>query len=119
MTMRRTLAGLLAVTGLWAQSPNLANAASSNVANGKRLFEVKACYECHGWSGQGGLAGARLAQTKLNLAGFRNILRNPPPSNMPSYREAVLTDQEVENLFAYIQSFPAPQPVQDIPLLKG
>ena len=111
--MQRTLLGLLAVTGLWAQSPNAANA-----ANGKRLFEVKACYECHGWSGQGGLAGARLAQTKLNLAGFRNILRNPPPSNMPPFRAAVLTDQEVADLFAYIQSFPAPQPVDKIPLLK-
>ena len=88
-------------------------------ANGKRLFEVKACYECHGWRGQGGLAGARLAQTKLNLAAFRNIIRNPPPSNMPPYRAAVLTDKEVADLFAYVESFPAPEPVEKIPLLKN
>jgi mono/diheme cytochrome c family protein len=111
--IRNTWIGLLTVIPMWAQDPSAAN-----VANGKRLFEVKACYECHGWRGQGGLAGARLAQTKLNLQGFRNILRNPPPSNMPPYRAAVLTDQEVADLFAYIQSFPAPEPVGRIPLLK-
>jgi len=105
--------GLLAASANWAQNPN-----APDPANGKRLFEVKACYQCHGWRGQGGLAGARLAQTKLNLQGFRNIIRNPPPSNMPPYRAAVLTDWEVADLFAYIQSFPAPAPAERIPLLK-
>src|SRR5690349_18749042 len=85
-------------------------AQNPDTANGKRLFEVKACYECHGWRGQGGLSGPRLAQTKLTLQAFRDILRNPPPSNMPPYRAAVLTDQEIADLFAYIQSFPAPEP---------
>ena len=92
---------------------------AQNKDNGKRLFEAKACYECHGWQGQGGLAGPRLAQTKLNLLGFRNTLRNPPPSNMPPYRAAVLTDAEVADLFAFIQAIPAPKPVGDIPLLKN
>ncbi|MBZ5580451.1 MAG: cytochrome c [Acidobacteriia bacterium] len=108
---RMIFVALLAVAGMPAQNPN--------PTNGKRLFEVKACYECHGWRGQGGLNGPRLAQTKLNLPAFRNILRNPPPSNMPPYREAVLTDREVADLFAYIQSFPPPQPSETIPLLKN
>jgi mono/diheme cytochrome c family protein len=112
--MRRIFVGCLAGAGLWAQNSN-----SANAANGKKLFEAKACYECHGWRGQGGLAGARLAQTKLNLQGFRNVLRNPPPSNMPPYRAAVLTDQEVADLFAYIQSFPVPESAEKIPLLKN
>ena len=111
--MRTILIALLAGTAIWAQNPN-----AGNSANGKKLFEAKACYECHGWRGQGGLAGARLAQTKLTLPGFRNILRNPPPSNMPPYRAVLLTDQEVADLFAYIQSFPAPEPAARIPLLK-
>ena len=111
--MRKILAGLLAVAAVSAQNPG-----AQSTANGKRLFEVKACYQCHGWNGQGGLAGARLAQTKLNLQAFRNIIRNPPPSNMPPYRAAVLTDQEVADLFAYVQSFPPPNPVDRIPLLK-
>jgi mono/diheme cytochrome c family protein len=60
-----------------------------------------------------------LAQTKLNLAGFRAILREPPPGNMPPYRAALLTDAEVADIFAYIQSFPPPQPVANIPLLQN
>ena len=111
--LRTVFVGLIAVAALCAQ-----NSSAANSAKGKRLFEAKACYQCHGWQGQGGLAGARLAQTKLNLQGFRNIIRNPPPSNMPPYRAAVLTDQEVADLFAYVQTFPAPEPVERIPLLK-
>jgi mono/diheme cytochrome c family protein len=111
MMLRILFLSLFAAGVTWAQNPS--------VANGKRLFEVKACYECHGTRGQGGLAGARLAQTKLSLQGFRNILRNPPPSNMPPYRAAVLTDQEVADLFAYVQSFPPPEPFDRIPLLKN
>ena len=91
---------------------------AQNASNGKRLFEAKACYECHGWVGQGGLAGPRLAQTKLNLQGFRTILRNPPPSQMPPYRAATLSDAEAADIFAFIQSLPAPKPVESIPLLK-
>jgi mono/diheme cytochrome c family protein len=104
------VAAVLFASGLVAQTPS--------AQNGKRLFEVKACYQCHGWQGQGGLAGARLAQTKLNLQGFRNILRNPPPSQMPPFRAAVLTDAEVADLFAYIQSLPAPRATESIPLLQ-
>jgi ubiquinol-cytochrome c reductase cytochrome c subunit len=93
----------------WAQTPS--------VQNGKRLFEVKACYQCHGWVGQGGLAGPRLAQSRLNLAGFRNVLRNPPPSQMPPYRTAVLSDAEAADLFAFIQSLPPPPAVESLPRL--
>ena len=102
---------IVTATALWAQTPN--------VDNGKKLFEAKACYQCHGWQGQGGFAGARLAQTKLNLQGFRNIIRNPPPSNMPPYRVAVLSDGEVADLFAFVQAIPTPQPIGAIPLLKN
>jgi mono/diheme cytochrome c family protein len=111
------LLAFLLASVLSAQSPLSAQA--PDVKNGKRLFEVKACYQCHGWQGQGGLAGARLAQTKLTLPGFRNILRNPPPSQMPPFRAAVLTDAEVADLFAYVQLFPPPVPAEKIPLLNN
>jgi len=38
---------------------------------------------------------------------------------MPPYRAVVLTNQEVADLFAYIQSFPAPEPADKIPQLKN
>jgi mono/diheme cytochrome c family protein len=86
--------------------------------DGKVLFEQKVCYQCHGWQGQGGLAGPRLAQTKLTLAAFRAILREPPPGNMPPYRAALLSDAQIADIFAYIQSFPPPKAAADIPLLR-
>jgi mono/diheme cytochrome c family protein len=110
------LVALVQASGPSAQSSGTASAART--ANGKRLFEAKACYQCHGWQGQWGLAGPRLAQTKLTVEGFRNILRNPPPSQMPPYRPAVLTDTEAADLLAYIQSFPAPRPANTILLLR-
>lgn len=89
-----------------------------DVANGKRLFHKNGCYQCHGTVGQGGIAGPRLAQTKLPLIAFRTILRSPPSSNMPPYRAKVMSDQEVADVFAYIQTFPQPAPAASIPLLN-
>jgi len=87
-------------------------------ANGKRIFMRDGCYQCHGTVGQGGLAGARLAQTKLSLAGFTAYVRNPPPGSMPPYRAKVMTDQELADIYAYVQSVPPPVPAADIPILK-
>ena len=87
-------------------------------ANGRRLFMRNGCYQCHGTVGQGGLAGPRLAQTKLTAAGFTSYVRNPRHSNMPPYREKVMTDQELADVYAYIQSLPAPAPISNIPLLN-
>jgi mono/diheme cytochrome c family protein len=111
--MKRALTLIAAAIAASAQNPS----AQKDDA-GKNLYEVKACYQCHGWQGQGGLAGPRIAQTKLTLEGFRAILRNPPSSNMPPYREPSLSNDDLAKIFAYIQSFPAPKPAAEIPLLK-
>ena len=89
-----------------------------DVANGKRIFMRDGCYQCHGTVGQGGLAGARLAQTKLTLAGFTAYVRNPAPGSMPPYRAKVMTDQELADIYAYVQSVPPPVPTADISILK-
>ena len=86
--------------------------------NGKRLFMRNGCYQCHGTVGQGGLAGPRLAQTKLTLAGFTSYVRNPRPGNMPPFRTKVMTDQELADVYAYIQSVPPPVPLANIPILN-
>jgi mono/diheme cytochrome c family protein len=95
----------------------LAQTKPGDSANGKRLFMRNGCYQCHGTVGQGGLAGPRLAQTKLTRDGFSSYVRNPRPSNMPPYRSKVMTDQELADVYAYIQSVPPPVPLADIPIL--
>ena len=99
-----------AITGL-AQS-------AGNVEHGKQLFTRNGCYQCHGTVGQGGQAGARLAQFKLTQQAFIAFVRNPPPSNMPPYRAKVMSDQDLADVYAFIKTFPEPQPVKDIPLLN-
>ncbi len=91
---------------------------AGDVDNGKRLFERNGCYQCHGHVGQGGTAGARLAQTRLPLVAFTAFVRNPPSGGMPPFRAKVMTDQELADVYAYIKSFPEPKPAKDIPLLN-
>jgi ubiquinol-cytochrome c reductase cytochrome c subunit len=86
--------------------------------NGERLYVKNGCFQCHGYQGQGGLAGARLAQTKLTVAAFTAFVRNPPSGGMPPYRAKVMTDQELADVYAHILTFPPPPPVANVPLLK-
>ena len=95
----------------------LAQTKPGNVDNGKRVFLRDGCYQCHGTVGQGGLAGVRLAQTKLTLAGFTAYVRNPAPGSMPPFRAKVMSDQELADVYAYVQSVPPPVPLADIPIL--
>jgi mono/diheme cytochrome c family protein len=90
-----------------------------NAESGKAIFMKNACYQCHGTMGQGGIAGARLMQTRLSQAGFIGFVRNPPPSGMPQFRAKIMPDQELADVYAYIKSIPEPKPVKDIPLLNG
>jgi ubiquinol-cytochrome c reductase cytochrome c subunit len=113
--MKKTLLCLpLLATVLFAQTP----VKPGNTDNGKRLFLRNGCYQCHGTVGQGGLAGARLAQSRLSLVAFTAYVRNPAPGNMPPYRAKVMTDQELADVYAYVQSVPPPIPPDQIPILK-
>ena len=64
----RMVFALLAACGLL-----LAQEPKGNADNGKRLFAAYACYQCHGYQGQGGNAGARLAPKPLPVAGIRQL----------------------------------------------
>jgi len=37
---------------------------------------------------------------------------------MPPYREAVLSDDDLSDLYAYLQSIPQPKDAKDLPLLQ-
>ncbi len=90
---------------------------TGNVANGKILFTKIGCFECHGYAGQGGRAGARIAPTPLNAQDLIRYVRRPP-GEMPAYTEKVASDQELTDIYAYLKSLPPPKPVKDIPLLE-
>ena len=91
---------------------------TADAVNGKRLFMRTGCYQCHGTVGQGGLAGPRLAQTRMAQGGFIAYVRNPRPGNMPPYRSKVMTDQELADIYVYLASVPPPVPLASIPILN-
>jgi mono/diheme cytochrome c family protein len=93
------------------------SARDGDVANGKVLFTKIGCYQCHGYAGQGGRAGARIVPTPFKAQDLIRYVRRPL-GEMPAYTEKVASDQELRDIHAYLRSFPPPKPVKDIPLLN-
>src|ERR1700690_1604221 len=90
---------------------------TGDTANGKKLFLRDGCYECHGYAGQGGAAGARIATIGLNAQGLIRYVRAPGGA-MPAYTDKVISDQELTDIHAYLQTLPKAKPAKDIPLLN-
>jgi mono/diheme cytochrome c family protein len=87
-----------------------------NPSAGKPLYDTLGCASCHGFEGQGSRDGPKL---------------NPPPTYpvtllqmrmprdlMPPYREAIVSDQQVADLHAYMASFPKPPDPNAIRILR-
>jgi mono/diheme cytochrome c family protein len=82
------------------------------------MFLTDGCYQCHGTTGAGGgIAGPRLAPNPLPFEGVKAKLRTAS-GRMPVYSAAVITDAQIVDIVAYLQSIPSGQPAKDIPLLN-
>jgi len=104
-----------------ASSAGAQNVPKGDAANGKKVYLADGCYQCHGRVGQGGLmtgSAPVLAQTKMPFAAFQRQLRTPI-NDMPPYPENLLSDKELADIFAYLQSLPGRRPVKDIPILNN
>lgn len=99
-----------------AQRPAAA-APAGNVENGKKLFTSDGCYQCHGYQGQGGAAGPRIGPRPMAFAALSKYVR-APTGQMPPYTDKVLSETELADIYAFMQSIPAPPAVDSIPLLK-
>jgi ubiquinol-cytochrome c reductase cytochrome c subunit len=104
------LIALVSAASAFAQSPG-------NAENGKRQFVKLGCYTCHGYQGQGGGAGAKLAPHPVAAAALIAYVRHPA-GTMPPFTSKVVSDQDLTDIHAYLASVPAPPPAKDIPLLN-
>ena len=105
---------------LGAQAPGTASqnaAPAGNLQNGKKIFSSYGCYQCHGYAAQGG-AGARLAPRPIAFQLFSKYVRLPG-GQMPPYTAKVVSDQELADIYAFLQSIPAPPDVKSIPILNN
>jgi mono/diheme cytochrome c family protein len=92
-------------------------APSGNAQNGKKLFLSDGCYECHGRQAQGGAAGPRLGPDPLPLAAILKYVRQPS-GQMPPYTGKVISDVELADVYAFLQSLPQPPKPDSVPALK-
>ena len=95
-------------------------AAAASVENGKAAFIKNGCWQCHGFEGQGSVAtsgGRIIANTELPLEAFTNFVRTSN-GEMPPYRKEMLSDSDLADIYAYLESRPKPEPAKDIPLLQ-
>ena len=91
--------------------------AAGTADKGKAIFTQKGCWQCHGYEGQGGSAGLRIANTQLNeeqLIAFVHTTNGP----MPPFSEKLVSNAELSDVYAYLQSRPKPADPDTIPLLK-
>jgi mono/diheme cytochrome c family protein len=101
-----------------AQDSKPSEAPAGNAENGKRIFNKIGCYQCHGREGQGSsMTGPRIAPNPVPFEVLTSYVRKPG-GEMPPYTAKVVSDQELADIYAFLQSRPHPLPAKANPLLK-
>jgi mono/diheme cytochrome c family protein len=93
---------------------------AASAEHGKAMYIQHGCWQCHGTMGQGSImtsGGKRLAPNPLPWEAFAGFVRSTNRA-MPPYREAILSDADLADIYAYLQSIPKPPDANSIPLLK-
>jgi len=115
MSMIKRCCGLVAIAASLLLGQADASAASAE--KGKVFFIQYGCFQCHGTVGQGGNAGPKIAPDPLPYEALSNFVRTTN-RQMPPYREAVLPNEDLADIYAYLQSVPKTPDYKTIPLLN-
>ena len=112
----------LAVLGVGFMLAHAAAAsADPSAENGRTAFIKHGCWQCHGFEGQGSVAtsgGRVIADTQLPFEAFKAYVRDPSGA-MPPFHAEMVSDSDLADIYAYLESRPKPQPAKDIPLLNN
>ncbi len=101
-----------------APAPSSTTAPAGNAETGKKLFVSYGCYQCHGREAQGSSAtGPRLGPRPIAFTAFNRYVRRPT-GQMPPYTAKVVSDTDMADIYAYVQTRTTPPAVQSIPLLR-
>jgi mono/diheme cytochrome c family protein len=92
-----------------------AGAPAGKAENGKTIYMKIGCWECHGRDAQSGRPA--LGPPALPFSAFMNQLRSPR-EDMPPYTAKVLSDADVADIYAFVQTLPQPAKADSIQLLK-
>jgi mono/diheme cytochrome c family protein len=90
---------------------------AASAEKGKQAFLTHGCWQCHGERGQGGIAGRTLAPDPIPFETLQTFVRTTNRA-MPPYRESILSNEDLADIYAYLQSIPKGPDFKSIPLLK-
>jgi mono/diheme cytochrome c family protein len=93
-----------------------ASVLAASAEKGKSAFLQHGCWQCHGYQGQGGV-GPKLAPGPIPFETLSNFVRTTS-RQMPPFSKDILSDDDLADIYAYLESIPkAPDP-KSIPLLN-
>jgi ubiquinol-cytochrome c reductase cytochrome c subunit len=96
------------------------SAFAADAAKGKAAFMKYGCWQCHGTEGQGSAitsAGKVLAPDPLPFESFSAFVRTTNRA-MPPYTEAILPNEDLADMHAYLSTIPKAKDYKSIPLLS-
>lgn len=97
------------------------DAPQGDASKGRQVYLTIGCFTCHGRSGQGGAYNGpapALAHTGLPFDGFKGQIRDPS-NDMPAYSDAVLSDKDIADIYAFVEALPGPRSPKDISILNN
>jgi ubiquinol-cytochrome c reductase cytochrome c subunit len=84
-------------------------ALAASAEKGKSEFLQHGCWQCHGYQGQGGV-GPKLAPNPIPFDTLSNYVRTTS-RQMPPFSKQILSDEDLADIYAYLQSVPkSPDP---------
>lgn len=96
------------------------SALAASAQKGKADFMKYGCWQCHGTQGQGSAitsGGKVLAPDPMPYETFAAFVRTTNRT-MPPYSEKVLSNEDLADIHAYLQSVPKGADYKSIPLLN-
>jgi len=91
--------------------------AAGSAEKGKTAFVKHGCWQCHGFVGQGGVTGPKLAPNPIPPEAFSAFVRFSA-GGMPPYQKTILSDEDLADIHAYLQSQSKAPDYKSIPLLN-
>jgi ubiquinol-cytochrome c reductase cytochrome c subunit len=119
MKFNRCIVSSLAALAAWLIVGHGAALAAS-AEKGKSLFVQHGCWQCHGFVGQGSVAssgGKVLAPNPMPWEAFSAFVRSTNRS-MPPFSEKILPNDDLADIYAYLESVPKTADYKSIPLLS-
>ncbi len=91
--------------------------AAGSAEKGKVAYVQHGCWQCHGFVGQGSVTGPKLAPNPIPPEAFSAFVRFTNGA-MPPYQKSILSDGDLADIHAYLQSLPKAPDYKSIPLLN-